>query len=76
MVVNFVEFWYLALAQPVGIVIETNDPERLRQRLYAARRDAMEEDFAKISIVISPTNPNHIWLVHKRIDPEAIDGSA
>jgi len=63
--INWLEFWYTALGQPFGIVIETDDPERARQRLYAARRDAQDHDLAKLSVVQSPTNPAHLWIIHK-----------
>lgn len=39
----------------LGIVVETEDADRLRQRLYAERKK--DPDFANISILTSRTSP-------------------
>lgn len=58
-----------ALASPVGIVITTSDPERLRQALYRAR--ASDPGFALLSIVTSRTAPaSEVWIV-KKGEPDA-----
>ncbi len=57
------ELLYDALRSPLGIVVETTDPERLRQRLYAIRREA--EDFVPLSFVISPLNGVDLWILNK-----------
>lgn len=57
------ELLYDALRTPLGTVIQTEDPERLRQKLYAIRRDS--EDFKPLSFVISPLNPGDLWIVNK-----------
>lgn len=57
---------YRALTAPHGIAVETNDPERLRQRLYPLRKS--QAVFAVLSFVLSPTNPNHLWIVRKPDD--------
>ncbi len=62
---NFLELWYSALGSEHGIVVETDDPERCKQKLYAARREAQDETLAKLSIVQSPTEPMHLWIIHK-----------
>lgn len=54
---------YDALRTRLGTVIETEDPERLRQRLYAVRKDS--EEFAPLSFVISPINGMDLWIVNK-----------
>lgn len=36
------EILYLALAEPIGLLLRTNDPSRARQRLYAAKREIPE----------------------------------
>ncbi len=55
--------WYQALGSAVGVIIETNDPDRCKQRLYAMRQDAQDPDLEEVSIVQSPSDPNHLWLV-------------
>lgn len=57
------ELLYNALRTPLGTVIQTEDPERLRQRLYALRKES--EDFAQLSFVISPINGMDLWIVNK-----------
>ena len=57
------ELLYDALHTPSGTVIQTEDPERLRQKLYAIRRDS--EDFKQLSFVISPLNGMDLWIVNK-----------
>jgi hypothetical protein len=57
------ELLYDALRTPFGTVIQTEDPERLRQKLYAVRRE--NQDFAPLSFVISPINGLDLWVVNK-----------
>lgn len=57
------ELLYDALRTPFGTVVQTEDAERLRQRLYAIRRDC--GDFTQLSFVISPTNGLDLWIVNK-----------
>ncbi len=58
--------WYEALGSPLGIIIECNDPEKAKQRLYTLRREAADPDLESISIMTSPTNPTKdLWLVKK-----------
>ena len=57
------ELLYEALHTPLGTVIQTEDAERLRQRLYGIRRDC--EDFTQLSFVISPINGMDLWIVNK-----------
>lgn len=54
---------YRAMTSPYGIVVESNDPERLRQKLYPLRK--AQPDFAPLSFVTSPMNPNELWILRK-----------
>lgn len=65
--IDLLELWYAALRAEVGISIQTSDPKRLRERLYAARRAAEDEDLDTLFITLSPTSENSIWIMHKRI---------
>lgn len=59
-----IHYLYQALNSELGIVIETSDPERLRQKLYAERKK--DPDLARISINISRTQPeSQIWLTKR-----------
>lgn len=57
------EILYNALATEHGIVVETEDAERLRQKLYVIRREC--EDFVSLSFIISPFNGVDLWIVKK-----------
>lgn len=57
------ELLYDALRTQLGTVIQTEDPERLRQKLYAVRRE--NSDFTPLSFVISPINGLDLWIVNK-----------
>lgn len=71
MIPNLLELWYAALRSPKGIVVETTDPNRLKQQLYKVRTEACDESLNEIAILQSPTIPeSHLWLVKKRPDPD------
>jgi len=55
---------YEALGSTLGIRVETENPDLLRQRLYTERRKNPE--FAVLSLHISPLNPgNEVWICKK-----------
>jgi hypothetical protein len=62
------ELWYQALAEPIGLVIETNNPDRYKARLYRAREESGDPALKALSIVQSPTTPNQIWIIKNRND--------
>ena len=43
---------YQALNQPFGLVLRTNDPQRLRQRFYSARAQAQDPQLDGIQILL------------------------
>lgn len=62
---NLLELMYDALYDPLGSVIETNSPERLRQKLYKLRKDHAPV-FDDLAFIISPTEPEtQLWLTKK-----------
>ncbi len=66
-----IEFLYQAKASSFGIVVKTTNVEGLRQKLYAARREANDEDLKSLSLVPSPTMEGELWIVKNK---EASDG--
>lgn len=61
-----VELLHRALQEPLGIIVSTNDPERLRVRLYEARRTALNPAFEVFSFVPSRINPtSELWILKK-----------
>jgi hypothetical protein len=57
------ELLYEALNSPLGIIVETNDVQRLRAKLYPLR--AADPALACLSFVESRTHPNQLYLVRK-----------
>lgn len=55
------ELLYQAYAAEFGIVVETDDVELLRQKLYTIRRE--NPDLSCLSFVISPFNASDLWIV-------------
>jgi len=64
---NILELWFDALRSPVGIVVETEDPPRLAQKLYAARAAYEGEELKNLSITMSPIAGNELWIVHGKV---------
>lgn len=60
---ELLELLYDAARSPLGIVVETNSAERLRQKLYALRKGVV--DFEALAFVISPMNGRDLWILNK-----------
>ena len=59
-----------ACQHPLGVLVATNDPNRLRQRLYALRKGCPE--FAHLSFVVPVSDPNGtLFIIVKAGDPNA-----
>lgn len=59
---NLIELLYEALHSEVGIIVQTSDVEKLRQKLYPLRKES--EELQVLSFIVSPTNPNsELWIV-------------
>ena len=53
-----------ALASEAGIRVQSNSPERLRMKLYNARKN--QPEFANLSFVLSPASPTtDLWIVKR-----------
>ena len=65
-----IEHLYRALDARVGTVIRTNDPTRLRARLYGAKK--LNPQFEGLAIKLSHTNPaNELCIVKKQPQVES-----
>ena len=63
------ELWYTALREPIGIAIPCSDPEKLRARLYVARKQAADPAIQGLMIHTSPRNKaGEVWITHRHID--------
>jgi len=72
MSIELVELLYAAYHAEFGVVVETNDPERLRQKLYPLRKE--NPDFEPLAFVISPLNPADLWIIKQ--PKETIDAES
>ena len=45
---------YLALAEPIGLLVRTSNFVRARQKLYAARAEAKDPDLDQLQLRTSP----------------------
>ncbi len=52
-----------ALRSPYGVIVETDDPEFLRQKLYPMRKS--DPDFTPLAFVISPMNGKDLWILNR-----------
>lgn len=63
---DLLELLYGADQSPLGTVIETEDAERLRQKLYAVRKERSPE-FDHLSFILSPAAPaTQLWIGKRR----------
>lgn len=62
---DLLELLYAAMNSAVGVVVETNDAEFLRQKLYPLRK--ANPEFNPLSFVISPVNNTDLWILRKPI---------
>lgn len=63
------ELLYEALNTEFGLIVTTNEPDRLKQKLYAIRKE--DPALGVLSLVTSPTAPaGEIWIVRKETPDE------
>lgn len=69
---SLLEYWMLAFAEPVGIIVTSNNRHLLMNKLYAARKEAESQhpELMQLSICVSPTNAEELWIIHKVVRVE------
>lgn len=61
---ELLELLYDAARAEFGLVVRTNDPERLRMKLYPLRK--RDPELQILSLRISPTSPSsELWIMKK-----------
>lgn len=61
-----VELLYRALESSLGIVVSTDDPELLRKKLYALRKEAQNPDFDNLVFKPSVSKPeSELWIINQ-----------
>lgn len=58
---------YLALAQPIGLLVASSDREATRRSLYAAKYQAKDEALGDLQIRVSPWPEGELVIVHQTI---------
>ena len=59
--IDHLELLYAAVHSERGVVIETDNAEFLRQKLYRLRSE--DPAFADLSFIISPINGIDLWII-------------
>ena len=59
--IDLLELLYAAVHAERGVVVETDDAEFLRQKLYRLRSE--DPSFASLSFIISPINKFDLWII-------------
>ena len=63
------ELWYEALRHPIGVAVTTNSSDRLKAKLYAARKAAADPALADLMVLTSPRNPTgEVFIAHRNVD--------
>jgi hypothetical protein len=64
---------WAATRERFGVVVSTNNPDRLRQLLYTVRR-SHAADFANLGLT---TTPGRVWIINKEglVDADQPDPS-
>ena len=62
---------YSALRATIGISIETDDPERLRQKLYQIRAKEMDPELSLLMFAPDPQRPTtHLFIAKTKVKIE------
>lgn len=63
------ELWYRALQEPIGIIVPCSDPDKMKARLYVARKQAADPELQKLMIHTSPRKDRaEVWITHRHVD--------
>jgi len=55
-----------AAASAIGIVVQTNNPTKLRQTLYRFRKEWADPEFANLQVRASPDDSeNEVWILRR-----------
>lgn len=57
------ELLYLALVEPIGLLLRTNDRERARQALYRARQTLGDPALTRLQLRVSPLADGDLVIV-------------
>lgn len=63
---ELLELMYAALREPLGLKVMTNDPDRLRQKLYQARNKSGDPQLLALTFSASRIKPDSELLIIRR----------
>lgn len=62
--IDWLSFWYQALASPLGVSLAVSDIDHAKQALYRARAAANDPQLSKLQLRVSPVLPKEeLWIV-------------
>jgi hypothetical protein len=67
---KFTEVLYLAMMEPVGLLLQSSDTKKALQALYRARSAALDPALKVLSFRVSPLPTGDIIIVKKAPDDE------
>ena len=73
------EYWFIALREPVGLILYTDNRQLLMNRLYAARAEYAKggnQELDELALCVSPTSDQELWIVRKIVRTENVKDSA
>lgn len=59
--------WYQALGEPLGLLLQVEDPKKAKQALYRARAGAGDLDLAGVQIRTSPIEGGNLLLIRETV---------
>tara|TARA_R110000868_G_scaffold76760_5_gene220446 strand:- start:3037 stop:3264 length:228 start_codon:yes stop_codon:yes gene_type:complete len=69
--VTLIEALYAALHSPLGVVLSSSVPDKLRQKLYAERKKLADPQLDSLRFATSRTMPESELLIVKKGEPNA-----
>lgn len=66
--IDYQQVLYHALADPIGLLCQTSDQNRARQRLYTARAKAGDQALAGLQIRLVDLPDGNLAIVNEKID--------
>lgn len=58
---------YEAKAEPIGLAVRCNDPQRLRVKLYEARRCLGDPELSNLQFRLLALAPDELWITKSDI---------
>lgn len=60
--------WYQALSEPMGLLLQVEDPHRAKQLLYRARASTGDPELQKVQLRTSPVEGGNLILIRETVE--------